>query len=255
VSEARAAGMESQDGGWLARLSICLPLVFLIGVPTILITRGIFLYYHPENFVGSSPTISETASLPPASLFFLTAMMLVVACIFVSWPLNAFRNQARLNILAAQGVPVVGPTILQWTACILGLLAGFCLGVIAIYNLEDAHDIHLMGSWVFYLSQAISITLDILFVLWVRRLTASPGRGDGLMSRVAVAVAIFLGSWFFLYMYLSKDYAAPEHRYAIQLIYVGAEYFVATFFLAYPMTAYAEMRRHFRELTGTGRQD
>ena len=249
--------LESRDaaGGWLARLSLCLPLVFLIGVPTILITRVIFLNYHPERFVTSSPSISETASLPPASLFFVALMLVVVACIFVSWPLNAFCNQTRLRLLAGRGVAVTGPTILHWTACLVGLFAGASLAVVAIYNLEDDHDIHLMGSWAFYISQAVSITLDILFVLWVRRLAGNPEQGDGLRRRILVAIGIFLGSWFFLYMYLSKDYAAPENRYAIQLVYVAAEYFVATFFLAYPMTAYPEMRRHFREFSATARMN
>lgn len=242
-------------GGWLSRLSICLPLVFLIGVPTILVTRAIFAHHYPQNFVGSSPTISETASLPPASLFFLVMMNLVVACIFVSWSLNAFRNQTRLRLLAMQGMGVTGPNILQWLACILGLLAGFWLGAVAAYNLEDDHDIHLMASWAFYVSQAVSITLDILFVLWLRRLTGNSGRGDGLMSRILVAIGIFIGSWFFLYMYLSKDSAAPENRYAVQLVYVAAEYVVATLFLAYPMTAYFELRRHLREFAATARMN
>ena len=69
----------------------------------------------------------------------------------------------------------------------------------------------------FYITQAVSITFDILFVLWVRRLAGISAEGDGLAGRLAVATAAFIGSWFFLYMYETKGGAAPEHRYAVQL--------------------------------------
>ena len=247
--------MNAAAGSWFERLSICLHLVFLIGAPSVLITRAIFYAYHPENFVDSSPTISETASHPPASDFFLGTMILVTACIAVSWSLNITRNRYRLGLLAAQGMKVAGPMLLAGIASVLGIAAGFWLATVSVYTLNNGHDVHMMGSWAFYICQALSITLDILFVLWMRRLAPSPFSDDRLWQRIAVAAGIFLGSWFFLYMYLSKDFAAPENRYAIQLVYVGAEYLVALLFLIYPMTAYAEMRRHFREFAGDERKD
>jgi hypothetical protein len=261
VSESQAEkidiGSSDSASGWFDRLSICLPLVFLIGVPAILATRAIFLRYHPENFVDSSPTISETASHPPASLFFLLAMLLVTVCILISWSLNIIRSRNRLALILEQGATVsaVLPTLLYTGAGILGMAAGLSLASLAIYNLNDGHDIHMKSSWAFYICQAVSITLDILFVFWMRRLSLQPTKGDGLMSRAAVAAGIFIGSWFFLYMYLSKDSAAPEHRYAVQLVYVGAEYVVAVLFLAYPATVYRELRQHFRETSQAGRMD
>jgi hypothetical protein len=84
-------------------------------------------------------------------------------------------------------------------------------------------------------------------VLWVRRLAGISPDGDGLAGRVAVAIAAFIGSWFFLYMYETKGGAAPEHKYAIQLTYVGAEYALAMLFFFYPVTVYRELRRHFRD--------
>jgi hypothetical protein len=255
LSDTRAIDMpDVATAGWLERLSWALPLVFVLGAPSILITRFIFLRYYPDHFVGDSPTISETASHPPSSVFFEWTMALVTACIVVSWTLNILRNRRRLSELALGGVKVLGPSIAYGLASGLGICAGISLLLVAVYNLNNGHDVHMAGSWAFYITQATSITFDILFVLWLRRLAGAPPAGDGLLARVLVAAAIFLGSWFFLYMYESKDYATPEHKYAIQLVYVGAEYFVAMLFLAYPMTAYAEMRRHFREFAAADRR-
>ncbi len=240
-------GLRPARASWGERLAWCLPLVFVIGVPSVLITRLIFLEYFPSHFVNDSPTISETASRWPSDIFFEWTMALVTLCILVSWSLNIVRNRRRLSDFSRAGLSVAGPATLFALSTILGISAALFLMLVAIFNLHDGHDVHMYGSWAFYITQALSITLDILFVLWLRRIVGAPAARDGLWSRVLVAAGIFLGSWFFLYMYETKGLAAPENRYAIQLIYVGSEYFVAAMFLAYPMTAFAEMRRHFRE--------
>ena len=232
---------------WYGRLTLCLPLVFLIGAPSVLITRAIFSQYYPSHFVHDSPTISETASQTPSSGFFEWTMFVVTFCIIVSWFLNLVRNSRRLSDLATGGIDAHGLTVVNWTASLMGILAGCFLALVSVYNLTDGHDVHMFGSWGFYISQALSITFDIIFVLWMRRYAMGPTEKDGLWGRVAVAMGIFVGSWFFLFMYESKGYAAPDHKYAVQLVYVGAEYTVCMLFLIYPMTAYAEIRRHFRE--------
>jgi hypothetical protein len=251
--------MEMPEGAarasWGERLAWCLPLVFIIGMPSVLITRLIFLEYFPDHFVGDSPTISETASRWPSDVFFEWTMALVTICILVSWSLNVVRNRRRLAGFSRSGLNVAGPATLFALSTVLGISAGISLMLVSVYNLHDGHDMHMYGSWVFYITQTLSITLDILFVLWLRRIVKAPSGRDGLLSRVLVAVGIFLGSWFFLYMYETKGLAAPENRYAIQLIYVSSEYFVAAMFLAYPMTAFAEMRRHFREFASADGRD
>jgi len=237
----------------LERLSWCLPLVFLIGAPSVLITRLIFLHYYPGYFVNDSPTISETASHPPAYHFFEWTMALVTVCIIISWSLNMLRNRRRLSEIAS-GAPVLGPAILHTMAGLTGISAGLFLLLIAVFNLHDGHDVHMFGSWGFYITQATSITFDILFVLWVRRLAGISEEGDGLAGRLAVAAAAFIGSWFFLYMYETKGGASPEHRYAVQLVYVGAEYTLAMLFFFYPVMVHGELRRHFREFAAADRR-
>jgi hypothetical membrane protein len=139
-------------------------------------------------------------------------------------------------------------------AGLMGIIAGLFLLLIAVFNLHDGHDVHMFGSWAFYITQAASITFDILFVLWVRRLAGVSGEGDSLAGRLAVAAAVFIGSWFFLYMYETKDAAAPDHKYIVQLIYVGTEYTLAMLFFLYPLTIHGDLRRHFRKFAAAGRR-
>ncbi len=234
---------------WLNRLSICLPLVFLIGAPAVIITRIVYFHYYPSEFVNTSPTISGTASQPPADYLFEICMMPVVACIFIAWTLNLLRNTRRLAHTKRSGISILGPTILNWLSCTAGICAGVFLGLVAIYNLRQGHDVHMFGSWAFYISQSFSIVFDILFVLWMRKLTVDSGmEKSDFWARVAVASGVFVGSFFFLYMYETKDYAPPQTQYTIQLIYIASEYVVCLLFLLYPAIAYREMRRHFAQL-------
>ncbi len=234
---------------WLNRLSICLPLVFLIGAPTVIITRIVYFHYYPSEFVNTSPTISGTASQAPADHLFEIFMMPVVACIFIAWTLNLLRNTRRLAHTKRNGDSVLGPTILNWLSCAAGICAGTFLGLVSIYNLRQGHDVHMFGSWAFYISQSLSIVFDILFVLWMRKITVDSGmEASDFWARVAVAAGVFIGSFFFLYMYETKNYAPPQTRYTIQLIYIASEYFVCMLFLLYPAIAYREMRRHFVQL-------
>lgn len=228
---------------WHDRLSLSFPLVFLVGAPCLFITRDVFWHYYPSHFVNDSPSISETASRWPSSQIFEWPMLFVTLCIFVSWSLNLLRNGRRLrdaNIRA----PL--QEALNWGACITGMFAGLCLATIAIYNLHDGHDVHMAGSWAFYISQVLAITLDIIFVMRKPRLLGLPAH-QGLATRVAVAAGVLIGSLFFLYMYLSKGSVAPDHKLLVQQIYVASEYTVCLLCLFYPSIVYGEMRRDYRE--------
>jgi hypothetical protein len=230
----------------LLPLAWCLPLVLAIGAPAILVTRLMFLHYYPDHFVNDSPTISETASLPPSGTFFAVLMSAVVMCILVSWTLNALRNVWLIE--GSDHPPAVrtGMSALSLAASLIGIIAGLFLLSLSIFGLRNGHDIHMASSWGFYIAQVLSITCDILFVLWLRR-PAAAGAG-ALRGRATIAFSILIGSLVFLYFYESKDSFGPAIRYTVQLVYVTTENVVCLLCLAYPATAFAEMRRDLRML-------
>lgn len=235
---------------WLFYLTYSLPLVFLIGVPSIFITRSIHYAHFPDDFVMDSPTISGSASDPPASDFFEYAMFVVTFFIFVSWALNLMMSSDRLSRLSKDERPV-GLVVVGRFAAFAGIMAGFFLCLIGVYTLNNGHDVHMMSSWAFYISQVLAILMDTIFVFWLARISTehqTPVEHFGRRCRVVLGLSILVCSLVFLFMYEVRDFLSDADRYHAQLFFVFSEYTVAILCFAYPLTGFAEMRRHYREV-------
>ena len=89
--------------GLSARFLWCVPAVFVIGVTALAVSWGLFYVYHPDGFVGTLPSISETISKTPGSLVFQSLMCVVTPCIVASWILNFNATRAHLNTMASRG--------------------------------------------------------------------------------------------------------------------------------------------------------
>jgi hypothetical protein len=238
---------------WFYYLSFALPLVFLIGVPSIFITRSIFYAYYPDQFFNDSPTISGTASHSPSGDFFLWAMLMDTLCIFISWTLISFMNGDRLSRLAHPERPSL-LVFMGRFAVFAGMAAGFFLSLLGLYTLNNGHDVHMFSSWAFYISQVLAIILDTFFVFWLARLCGEhmgPIEHFGRRCRVALGSVIFVLSLCFLYLYEVRDFLPKAELYPVQLLFVASEYALAICCFAYPLTVFAEVRRHYREIAPT----
>ena len=69
----------------LAKLRPSMLLVFLVGVPVILLTRWTFFVHQPDFFERTSPSISKTAAYAPASYLFATGMVATAVFLIASW--------------------------------------------------------------------------------------------------------------------------------------------------------------------------
>ena len=72
----------------MALLEILRPsmlLVFLVGVPVMLLTRWTFFVHEPDFFERTSPSISKTAAYAPASYLFATGMVATAVFLIISW--------------------------------------------------------------------------------------------------------------------------------------------------------------------------
>ena len=238
---------------WFYYLTFSLPLVFVIGVPSIFITRSIHYAHYPQHFVMDSPTISGSASDPPASHFFEYTMFAVTFCIFISWALNLMMNSDRLSRLPREQRPLALVLIGRFAA-LSGVVAGVCLCLIGMYTLNNGHDVHMYSSWAFYISQVLAILLDTIFMFWLVRLSPehmTPVEHFGRRCRVVLGLSILVSSLVFLFMYEVRDFLAPADVYPAQLFFVFSEYTVAILCFAYPLAGFAEMRRHYREIAPT----
>lgn len=226
-------------------------LIFAVGAPSLIVTRYLYWLTRPEVFLTTTPSISGTASEPPSSEFFFWAASVIVVLLFVAWTLNAMMNAGRLSAAVPRPSRINGPAILNLLASLVGYAAAIFLFLLAFYPLRSGHDMHISASWGFYICTALSITLDTGGTAWLQRSypdAVTPVERLGLKLRALIAVLVVLFSFFFLYLYLARDYALPTDKYTLQVIYVVTEYIVIFLFFAYPMTGFAEMRRHYREI-------
>jgi hypothetical protein len=233
---------------WYHRLTICLPLVFLIGTSGLLLTRWIFEAHFPQEFIGDSPSISGTASRSPSGEFFMWTMLSATLCIFISWSLNFTMNVHRLATAHMGNVTI--PALLNQMSFLAGIIAGTFLALLAIYDVKSGRDMHMASSWIFYVSQVLAILFDTACALSLARICRLDGRiaAIGRRARLSIGSTLLVSSLLFLYLYLTSDSVPPDQRYTMQLIYVAAEYTVALLCFAYPMAVYWEIRRHFASL-------
>ena len=149
--------------GLAPRLLWCAPAIFVIGVTALAASWTLFYIYHPDGFVGTLPSISETISTEPGSIVFQSLMCVVTPCIVVTWLLNFFASNANLATLAADGGnPTIG-SALNAASCALGIVAGLLLAGLAAIRLHDGHLAHHWHIWLsegFYSTQVISFLID-----------------------------------------------------------------------------------------------
>ena len=238
---------------WCYRLTPALPLVFLIGTPSLFITRYLYKLQSPDQFVGTSPSISGTASHPPSGDFFKWTMLAVAICIVIAWPLNLIMQWRTTDTYTPLGMRRWPIKAAQVAAAALGVVAAFFLVALSFVSLGQNHDAHILYSILFYVIQVLAIVTETMSCVWLRRrtpiLAARPAPAS-LRRRVPAASVVAAISLLFLYLYVVRDSLPPQVLYPVQLFYVFIEYTVAVLCFAYPFTGFVEIRRYFAALSG-----
>lgn len=227
------------------RLVWCAPAVFVAGIAALIASWSLFLAYHPEGFIGTLPTISETISRAPASYAFQLMMCVVTPSIVVTWLINFDATRAHLTALGAQGVPVATMGWLNLIACILGIVAGLFLAGLSIFQLHNgpmSHRLHIWLSEGFYATQILAFIFDTVCARLRNKHSTSPVQARSLRARTGVTLTTSTLSLIFLFLYLERSIFADP--YLAQAFYVACEYVLASLCFAYPLAAFAEMRHH-----------
>lgn len=231
------------------RLSLASLLVFLIGVPTIFLTRIVFHATRPEYFATTIPTISKSSAFAPASDVFLVGMLVVAACIVTSWWLVFKLSRERAQDLSVAFARHRLHRALAVSAAVLGTLAGICLALLAIITLETSDPFHILLSYAFFISQLSAFLVDTGAALLLNgALAAKLGGGakHSLGGKPAVSLFLVLLGVFFLFMFLTRDKDIYPNEMLAQGIYVISEYVLATLCFGYAALYFPELRSHFR---------
>ena len=245
-----AAFSPDRAAAWCYKLCYSVVLIFLIGAPSVFAVRYLYGLYHPNQFIGTVPSISGTTSESPTAEIFEWAMYPVAACIVTAWTLNLDMNLHRLATAGVQSGRIGLLNTLSW-AC--GLLGAVFLIVLAVVNLSDGHDVHMWSSEAFYVAQVLSFLFDIQCAIALRRAcphVSTPEDRNSLRGKILVGLLTLGFSLFFLLMFVIREHLDPSIQYSAQCIYVTTEYIVVLLCFAYPLPAFPEIRSHYRRLAG-----
>lgn len=224
-----------------------LPLVSIVAIPTVLITRALAQMYHPELYIDTLPTISKAAAFPPGSTVFAIGMTFASVCIVLGW--GCYWVAGRWHI-AAPHTPTSEQGWLQAAfglATLLGIAAGLFLGGLSNISLEDNDPLHVLLSKLFFATQVTAFLIDTVILLRLRR-HATPGMAPAHGGRLYLTPAIVLLSLAFLATFLFKGTGGFTDTMLMRRIYTGSELVVAICCLLYPLTVLPALRQY---LSGT----
>lgn len=229
-------------------LSLAAPMVFLLGVPTIFLTRFVFHATRPEYFADTIPTISKSAAFAPASDVFLIGILVVSTCIVMAWLLVFRMSRERLQALAGRARHARLYRTLSAAAAGFGILAGICLALLAIITLEVQDPVHIALSYAFFITQLSAYLADSWAAWLMNRMLAAEDAGPGLSlgGKPVVCLATILLGLFYLFLFLTREKGLYPNEMLVQGIYVMTEYVLSTLCFAYSALYFPELRRHFR---------
>ena len=213
-----------------------------VQIPLILWTRRAYEALHP---LGDHPdTVSRAISDAPAvGDVFANGVILVGALITLAlWRIiSAYRVTIDLRLARASRAHArssVGVTIAGVSQCIA--IAGMILA--SQFTLADNHDLHMLGSYVFFAGQVLTISISGLICAVLAR---SPQRIDparapaplllpGMSSfRAWFALAIFVQAILYLALFFLKNMPFGATAELIRVCYVYLEVVVLSSFVLY----------------------
>lgn len=252
MTEAAKAGKARAAAAILAAAPAAL--VPAIEIPLVLWTRREFIVHHPD-YADDPPTISRAISDPVIGSTFGDMILLITALIAAAAPLilaaywlTFARAPLDRSGRAAAYVAVATLGMLQFAAS-----AGMVLTT--QFTFATNHDLHMLGSYIFFAFQAAAILLATAMcstILRLRKTHGLPSSHFYLMPRmqrirIRLGLAVVGLSAAYGVLFAIKDWPLPASRYAVQIIYTQCEVLtIASFVLflgSYAVDIHAMVRR------------
>lgn len=225
-----------------AAILLALPavLVPMIYIPLVLWARETFLAMHPD-YLDDPPTISRAINDPSVGLPFADLILVITALIMMSLPLMLFAYGlaiARLNISRRRRVSMYALLFLFF---VLQIIASTGMVVTTQYSFDENHDMHMLGSYVFFFFQAITIFVAATLcrlLLHQQQKHAIPDhdwqfRPFMHLFRFRFALLIVALAATFGILFVAKDHELPISPYVVQVIYTQCEVVVIGCFVLF----------------------
>ena len=235
----------SRGSAWLVALAMGATGFVVVAVNVLIYwARDLYAFNHPERVAGKPATVSQTLSDQVIGPFFATWMLICAPILLVGVIAlvgAGFREFRQSGLGAERDVRGIG--LLTVIVCVLQAMASVGMIMLSQYRFPDHHEMHMVGSYLFFFSQAFVIVFgEILSRRYERQPDgASFLRGAGArIRRWYVWVPIGLGVAY-LALFILKGYNLGAIYRTVYRTYTLTEPLLLTSFLGYVLTYQYDM--------------
>lgn len=229
-------------------------LVPVVGCPLVLWARWEFLRLHP-SYLSHPPTISRAISDPRIGEPFANAVLLIAALISVAYVIIV--REYALSVASLPVTRTVKIAMYAIVAAIAATQALACTGMVLTseYTFANDNNLHMLGSYIFFSAQAISILLAGTLCHTISLVQSRYGVSDQSSStrrtmqhlRFRMGLGIVLLTAVYGLLFMIKDCALPLSPYVIRIAYTQCEVLTvicyALFLSSYAVDTYSMTKR------------
>lgn len=208
-------------------------LVPIIEIPLVLWARATFLSRHPD-YLDEPPTISRSINDPFVGAPFADLILFITAMIAIMTPILVWSYALAISRLELSRPRRAILHLLLLLFLVFQITASTGMVVTTQYTFDINHDLHMVGSYLFFAFQALAI----LMAATLCRLLHGEHRKQEIdddawqfrpaMHRFRFRFALVIVGLVVLYgiLFAVKDHIPPAGAYAFQIVYTQCEVIV-----------------------------
>ena len=214
---------------------VALPAILVpaIEIPLVLWARFTFINLHPE-YLSDPPTISRSINDPIVGARFADLVLVITALILVILPVVTLAYGLAISQITLKSRQRIVMYVLLSTVLVLQLVASGGMVLTTQFTFAIDRDIHMLGSYIFFISQALAIITAATLCRILLSHKTELGIADHdwqfrpVMHRFRFRFAIFIVGLVILYgvLFVLKDHQLPISSYVVQIVYTQCEVIV-----------------------------
>lgn len=208
-------------------------LVPVIEIPLVLWARATFLERHPD-YLDDPPTISRSINDPFVGAPFADLILVITALIAMMTPVLVWSYALAISRLELSRARRATLHVLLLLFLVFQITASTGMVMTTQYTFDINHDLHMLGSYIFFAFQAMAI---LVAATLCRLLHGEHRRQDiddeewqfrPAMHRFRFHFALVIVGLVVLYgiLFMIKDHIPPDSAYVFQIIYTQCEVIV-----------------------------
>lgn len=228
--------------GYPAGIILAMPafLVPALEIPLVLWARHAFLATNPD-YMDDPPTISLAISDPAIGDIFANVILVIAALVMLAMPMILWCYLSAIGCL---------PVSRGRRRVMQSLLAVFLIGQITAssgmvlttqYTFSNGHDLHMLGSYIFFPAQALALLAAALLCRMLLHQQKSYGIGADAWSfrpgthrfRFGFAFPMVFIAVCFGILFVIKDWNLPLPGYAVQVLFTQSEVLVIACYVVF----------------------